>query len=465
MRWPLVLVVALGFLSLAVAQEENNESKDAADKELVRIRDQTKLEAEIAKLKAETAQHRKAEAEAKGSDKKGLEGIVDLGEGAGYFAAVLAYESIDMAAEEIAKDMEGKLDSMTMLTTMPNLNEAWATWEAVNIKIKASKQAVENFTMLVGKWNNELCNKPDSSFLETLLFDGANNVQELLDSNVFSLISSTSNAAGIELIGAKSTLGALADVFSFFRTNKTLRAYALESNDRVLLAKVAEKLLATKKQIVAPELYVGRGDWAQKQMAPLLDQYAQVGQLQRKILFCNATVAAKIKKLRNDLAAIKKNEESADKTEVAARVEQLEAALGLEQLRSDVLSFVKGTVEEGTTEIQKAIDDLSIYMITPSESSPITPLEIIAIIDRIQGKQPSVSHILFLNIIDQGGEVHLTKSVWTGGGVSYIGGSTVVYFLATPDGELKAAGTKTKYAAGTYGNRRGVKGLKLIDLK
>ena len=68
---------------------------------------------------------------------------------------------------------------------------------------------------------------------------------------------------------------------------------------------------------------------------------------------------------------------------------------------------------------------------------------------------------LYVGIAGQGGEVQITKSIWTGGRISYIGGSTSVYFLTDGAGVLYAAGAKSDYLKGWYGQRRGVAKLKI----
>jgi hypothetical protein len=125
---------------------------------------------------------------------------------------------------------------------------------------------------------------------------------------------------------------------------------------------------------------------------------------------------------------------------------------------SDYAKAANSEIESLTSTVATFIEELT----KPPEDGVPAPLQTLSYIDKLKAYPNDV--FLSVSIAGQGGEVEITKSIWTGGRISYIGGATAVYFLSSASGELIGAGTFSSYKKAAYGTRRGVESLEVDQL-
>jgi hypothetical protein len=179
----------------ASSEEEQSQEPAPSSPELQEL--QLKLSVETA-LK-DIAEAQLAAAKAAGSETRGLEGAVTVGEGAGYFAEILAYDSVGDAASIIAAAVEKSNATKVIITNRFDLNKDRALWRRVDISLQQLEASFTSTDGSLKEGASEACKPPlppDVIPVAPFAFD-----------------------AGVSLVAASAALGALADVIGFFRTD------------------------------------------------------------------------------------------------------------------------------------------------------------------------------------------------------------------------------------------------------
>jgi hypothetical protein len=226
-------------------------------------------------------------------------------------------------------------------------------------------------------------------------------------------------------------LGAAADVASFFRTNQELYAREFTLNNQALIAEVSGALLAKKCAVVLPGLDISGTGNLRERISKLFDEKRA---LQEKLSKIEKAHQERMDKLKGDAKAVE-----------AVRQQWTE-------------------ISEQFAEAFKTFDALMETILTPPDADKKSPLEVVALIDSIRAKKDDPL-LLFASIVSQGGDVEITTSVWTGGRVSFIGGSVTVFFVTDSKGNLQASDTLPQFQRALYNVRTGVKTLKELDAR
>jgi hypothetical protein len=224
-------------------------------------------------------------------------------------------------------------------------------------------------------------------------------------------------------------LGAAADVASFFKTNQELYARTFTLNNQALIAEVSGALLAKNCGVALPGLDISSTGNLRERISKLFDQKRA---LQEKLSSIGKAHQERMDKLEGN-----------DKAVAAVRQQWL-------------------GISEKFAAAFKTFDALMETILTPSEADQKSPLEVVALIDSIRAKKDNPL-LLFASIVSQGGDVEITTSVWTGGRVSFIGGSVTVFFVTDSKGNLQASDTLPQFQRALYNVRTGVETLRELD--
>jgi hypothetical protein len=415
------------------ANEEQNEVpnfKTALQKE----KEDAVLKADIAEAEKRESEAKVAIAKAGGGSTQPLDGTVTLNEGAGYFSEILAYNSLQIAAEEIAKDVVSKTKDSgkkIIITDQVNIAALSAMWNLVSHQIDAAKQQMKD---------------TKTKFKQNSVSAGAR---------------LASAAAALPALSAG--VSALADIIGYFREDLEISQYNVDLHNRVLIAEVAKNL--KDLTVVIPSFSFGIEGKIVKSLGQMrVERNLLEGRLQT-IETTNADLLKRenqylkdIAKLKNELAVLEK----ADPLDlIAIKNKKNEIKAGEANLKGHRDSAPYKYLARAKKEIPatiKLFDDLVKSVATPPNEGEKAPIELLSQIDSIRANPDDL--FLFLSIVGQGGEVQITKSIWTGGRISYIGGSTAVYFVTDKNGTLTTAGSHSNYLKAWYGQRGGVKNLK-----
>ncbi len=434
--------LAVCVVPAALAQDvtpEVGDSPTASDdpnSALEREKEEAVLRADIAEAKKRETLAEVEEAKAGAGETDQLEGTVTLNEGAGYFSEILAYRSLDGAACNIAR----KVTSATkdtgkaiVLTDQIEIAELSARWNLVLQQLNVIEQTFQR--------------------------TGLAFTEDELDSR-----SRESSAAG-SLISA--SLSSIADIAGYFREDTELTKFNLALNNKALLAEVSAAILDLKKDavVVIPSMSYGTNGVIVSRLDQLLIKRNELEKRRKKIKDTNKDVLQKYRVLVADRSK-KKAEKAAleakkpvDAAAVAAKQAEIKKADEAVKKHEDDKAFMYAqSAEKKIPAVIKLYDDLVKALTTAPKSGEKAPLERLAQLDLLRAYPDAF--FLYVSIVGQGGEVQVTNSIWTGGRISYIGGSTSVFFLTDKDGRVAAAGSPSEYHKAWYGQRAGVGKIK-----
>lgn len=417
-------------------EDETEEPAPATNPALQALNDELAL----AKARAEIAEQKQKQAEAErdaekaglpASETKGLDGKVTVGEGAGYFAEILAYKSLEQAADQITLEMNKHCESglPVVLTDQFDLGQTASLWTLITTKLDRIDDVFKRLNKDYED-NGKTRNESPLTLLPTLL-------------------------------------GAAADVASFFKVNREIYARTFTINNKALTALVARRLTFAGCRVKVPDLDISANGVLYAKFQNLALERQKLGEKYKEV---EETFKQPVAQLAELIAAITKLEaerkrlKQADgnESEIAKLDTQIAAAkqeIAVKNLEENAEAWQRAKTEFDAA--FKAADATFETLSSPPEKGQKSPLEVVALIDTI--KSVCGAHVLYLSIASQGGEVEVTTSIWTGGRVSYIGGSVTVFYVTDLDGGLKAAGTLPQFARGIYGTRGGVKGLTELD--
>jgi hypothetical protein len=369
------------------------------------------------------------------SDTKGLEGKVTFAGNAGYFSEVLAYKSLSDAAARIALSVAAKCESASdpiVVMDQLDLAQVASLWSVVNSKLRFQADALDTL---------------DKSYPKTYP-----DVQEAVPA----------------LMLLPEILGLASEVAAFFKVNRDVFARTITLNSHALTAEVARQLQPVC-DVRIPALHINASGPLQKSLFEL-QQHRSVLQARLKAFEKKfADDVKKVSKFKTDIAKLESDKEKleAAKPQDAAKIAEVTQQLETMQAQLTDCACVNGNeswtkVNTDFTAAFKAVDALLEGVTTPPEKGQKSVYEVVAPIDAIKsaGSNPK---LLFLSILSQGGEMEVTTSVWTGGRISFIGGSVAVFYATGPCGDLLASGTLSQSRRAKYGTRRGVATLEELD--
>jgi hypothetical protein len=396
-----------GPLQLASQDGGGQQGTDPENDELIRERDRAKLEKEIAEARLAALM-----AMLPTSDTTGPEGSVSVSDGGGYFAEIISFETLGQAAAIIAEKVGAGGGKKIVVSDQLELSEDMQLWRLIDSRLEFFETLFER--LLTG---SQAFNDRTSAGIE--------------DPQQTAILSA--GAAAIPAL-----LSGIADIAAFFKVDRQLIGREVAPSDRALLAELARVLKGKGWQPFLPSLYLGeetallthlekarlqrievasRHGAIKSRFQPDLDELAA----KRKRL---TAVEAELAKLRSasrpDGAAIAKLERE---------VQQLREAMRPLEKKASLLASFETVIE--------AFDDYD-EALTTSAAGAVSPIESLHLVDVIKNQTGAV--ILFVDVLSQGAEIHVSKGAWRTR-LSYVGGGVCAYFLVNLDGVYLGSGT------------------------
>ena len=398
-----------------------------------------KKEKEKAELKKAIAEAEKATLEAKLPDTEGsgIEGDVTFGEGTGYFAEVLAYESLQAAAEQIVDEILGP-DGKPEKKLQPNG------------ETDKCKEEPERGSVLVVT-GDELVDKAQLWEIASVrVGDMIERLEGLGTESIGGDDVEIKPTVALTTVGA--VLSAAADIASFFRSDLALTARELEIPATALATSVAGELASRDGKPIIPaasleqtqlmgkiddllterrELVERRGDREREyrekrgEIISGFDPGLNVGSL--------AELKAELAKAEKALAEAKKKGKG-----VSEHEEKFKKLTGyIAELRplEEEWDQVSGEIDAHLT----ATDEL-VKALTEGVDGKPSVVEAVAAVDiaKVKCRVP----VLRVDLVGQGGEMHVRKSIWRTR-LAYVGGVSAEYRLTDHAGVVTKAGVVT----------------------
>jgi hypothetical protein len=399
--------------------------------------EELRRQVERAELEKKLTEFERAELVAKlpTSQTKGPDGSVTLKDGAGYYAELLAYGTLRTTAAAIAEEVKSKITGKTVVLS-------------------------DQFDLAT---NDTLWQLIDSRLTD---FDGR--LQALIDRYQANDGSGGINVTEVEavpaaaLVALPAILGAASDIAAFFRVNREITGRAVKLSNRALLAEMAKALLA-QGPVVVPSLRVGATGSLVTRLSALQEKRRKVNEIRTAVRKHIAPDPVRLEQLttqltakRAELAELRKAGAPAATIQVVTQeAQRIETDRVREATRID-------RWKRATDEIDPVLQEFT-ALETTLTSRPAgqaqSPLEAVAGVDVIRSLGGN-GKTLLVSIESQGAEIEVTKTAWTSGRISYIGGSVVSFFLLDDKGTLQAAGTIPQHRAASF---RGAKGATALE--
>ncbi len=439
--------------------EAKKAAQAAANSDLQRA-EQEKARAEAEKAIAE-AEKAKFNASLPTPTSKPSEGNVDLDDKAGYYADILAHETVRGNAIAIAGGVAGKLANGTtvFLVTNPDYLRG-------GLQLKEVEQRLTAFGNL---------------------FDALPGLPAPGDVNVA--------AAPLALAAIPAVLGSLADIAGMFRVDRSIKGRNTNVGQEALLSEVARALHQATEgkniKVIRPSLNTkpappvltaldtarGKADASADRLitsrihlstiSNTVDAaQASVTELKLEITAWNTRVLNDRKLMQDEILRLKqalekialdkpaerklfedkiKAEEAAlARLEDEAKTKNTEFNTTLSQRAGVVLAAknlkARHEVRVAQTEaVLKAFTELTAKLVTVSDGAAASPLGMLAEISLLQGAGAN-ELMLTAAVAGQGGEVETRKSVWTSGRVYHRAGTACSYTLFNNEGVVLASG-------------------------
>ena len=385
-------------------------------------------EKEIAELKKAIAEAEKSTLGAKlpETEGSGVTGSVTFGEGSGYFAELLAYESMLSAAERIGELIGTGGDKKILLVVDEDLALQSQLWEIANTRLSDAKARLEE------------------------LVDATEDVDFTKD-----------EAMATALTTAAALLGAAADIASFFRSDLTTTARDVSVTSAALLAGTAKELVRHGWQPLVPSSNLQKSGLLVK-TETLLESRRDLVERRRKLEAQVQPDLQKLARLRLELEAA----EAVLKKAKAKKPADPQAVEGAEEevrrIKGEIISPAtkKARWDKLAAEIDGALEATDTLVRALVESAEGKPSAIEATAAADLAKSNADLEILRLETSSQGGEMHVTKSAWKTR-LTYVGGVAVSYLLTNQNGHVRASGVVAEPRVRTTGVRDSATNLTL----
>lgn len=315
------------------------------------------------------------------SENKGLKGKVEIKDGAGYYAEILAYYALDDCAEEIAKSIVNKINNQKTLIILENsdLSEKALLWHSVFTELKLLNDELKTFI------NNYSAKNSESLKTRSINFP---------------------KIATTALGAAPIILGAISNITSFFRTDRTIIKKEVEVKTQSLIAAISKKINTLNNNI--------------------------------KILLPNKNLKFN-GKLQTEFTNLIKNKN---------RLLTLEKNLNKNKLKINS-DYLKKTITATETIIEA---------FTKKTDGEFSLLKSVATIEKIMIQ--TNPYLLYLSIATKGGEIETSQSAFSQGRVSYLGGIVVSYIMTDIEGNYLDSGNAKGVRSATFKRSKGIVNMK-----
>jgi hypothetical protein len=408
----LILTLIIGGLMLVTssARSQADNPQTVVTEEPDPVVEALERQKKIAELEKAIAEAEKATLTAKlpATEGSGVTGTATFGEGSGYFAEMLAYQSLLNAVGEVTKllgppSQEGE---KVVVVTGDELAKSAVLWEIASARVD----------------------------------DASQRLQALLAKYPSTYAFATDEAVATALTTATALLGSAADIASFFRSDLTVTARTVNVTSGALIAAATAKLRDLKWKPVLPASSLTKPSLLVK-IEELLQTRRELTNRRRELEEGVKPKLVELAKLNLELEVAKAALVAAKKAKPseAAKIQAAEEAVRELQGKILPLGIRKARWDRVATEIDAtltATDALVKALVEGAEGKP-SAVEAVAAVDVV--KSDPALKILRLEISSQGGEIHVSKSVWRTR-LTYVGGVVVSYVLMDQEGGVEKSG-------------------------
>lgn len=372
----------------------------------------------IAELKKDIAKAEKDELEAKLPDTEttGSDGSVTLNEGAGYFAELLAYHALTEAADEVAAQVKAPATSGQEVIVSSDLDLASRAqlWESMKLRLDDFEKVMD----------------------------------DLIQGYPTTLTVKESFTAALATVTA--VLGAAADVVAFFRSSTEITSREFTLSNRAMVALVARSLSnleGNEWKVIEPTLGLAKTQ-LMTELEQALAKRTELVAHRRALEIAVQPSLAKLAELRleRELAEAKLAKLKAAKPLDPKAIEELDEKIA--EIRQEGLEHgnKEGTWKSASARIDLVLTafDATVKAMTEGAEGKPSPLEAVAVVDALKSRPGA--KVLYLEVSSQGGEVHVTKSVWRTR-LTYVAGTVVTFYLADQSGSVESSGAVVRPAA------------------
>ncbi|MGB0513247.1 MAG: hypothetical protein ACPGJE_00235 [Wenzhouxiangellaceae bacterium] len=419
--------------SSVAPQENGNPGSVATDPAVAELELRKKIEQ--LRLDLITFEKEKLLAKLPETDTTGAEGTIEIDDKAGYYAEIVSYETLTDAATSIVAAARTKLGEnrpAIILVDQSSLTKDEQLWRIIKRRLKQFKR---RFAAL----------EDEHGFIDS---------EDDLDI--------PSAQVAVELSAAATLLGGLADLAAFFKVDTEYRGRTFDLAESALTAETARTLLNYEFPVLIPDLSPVT---SAQSLVNVLEDVQQdrngAATTTRMIQRVLRAVERSLAEARRELSA---REATLAKLKKATPIDQpavdgVSEAIAESNATIEMLEGREKRAQEAIEEMQAAVAAFDAYSKAISESSDgkPSPLERVSVVDLIKANPDA--YRLHMSIVSQGGEVQLTKSVWSSGRIAYLGGSVSTFFLFDSKGALLTAGTLPIWKGQSYKAKKGTEQL------
>jgi hypothetical protein len=433
-----VLLAAAVAPEAIMAQQQGESAANPEIKALQAEVERAKLEKELAEAQQLAAEAARKELEAglPKSATKGAEGSLTVGGGGGYYAELLAYKALENSSVSLGETLKADLDDQTVvLTDLVDLDKDDVLWQIIDAKLT-------DFEGRFDALDKQFPSRTDD--------------KEKVDVTKLEL-------AATALVALPAMLGAAADIAAFFRVNREIAGRTVTIGNRSLLASVAGaiKRKSPRARVIVPNLRMNATNSLVNRLSETQKKRREAVRKREAIRLELAFDPSQKENLTAGLTA--KRVELERLTKANASAPQLQKVEGeIEKLSRELTGIANkeamwARISEQFSAVITAFDSLEATLTSRAAGQALSPLEAISTIDAIRSL--SSKKVLVVGLASQGAEMEITKSAWTSGRISYIGGNVLSYFLISDTGEVEAAGTRSSHVADSFKGKDGPKNL------
>ena len=367
------------------------------------------------------------------SDTEGRKGKVSVTDKGGYYAVIKSHHTLKKIAAKIAKQVVENTNQSANQSSGQKINNK-------NIII-IDQLDILHKAQLWGVIDRRL-----SDFLEKFknLEDRIQKIGGIDGSDAVKTSARLANFKDIPQV-----LGGLSDIAGFFRVDTTIIGREVNPEINVLIAEVAKQLKLLEWNVHLPKISISDSSELLFKITKLVKKRSQIA---KKQIACADSLK---KKLSDRKKQLPKSQQELQKLEQAtppdkdAIAKQKQVIVNLNKKISDLQKSQKqlDALEEEITDLL-TVFDAYLKSITERTADKPSQVEAVAIIDYIKNKKDA--ELLYLDIVSQGAEIHVTEKIWTFARIHYMGGSVCVYFLTNFQGEYKSSGSITEWKGESF---------------
>lgn len=451
------LVIVVSAFLLESAMVNNATAQDSTVPTTQAVKDPRLVEAElnaaIAEQEEKEAKSKQAKAEADKaalltklptSKTEGVDGSITLGEETGYYAEILAYESLENGAKAISAIVKKKKpnNAIVLVDTLDFTSDA-----ALHSLMKNELKRVINQLDTLDS-NSEIALYTEASEDNEFL---------IIDEKDESIVAAA-------LVALPQILGAARDVSKFFQTQLTAKNRKVTLNNTALTADLAGALLEVGLKPILPKSITSP-------LGSFSKNYGELHRLRNAIdsrkLIASTYAARKKSSLETEKAQLQSDIKAAETKIVELKKDKKptkpqDEIIQVAKLKISQIDFYLAELETKRALIigyldagLKAADDLT-GTLTTANTEGVTPFQAVSVIDYITS-HPSYN-LLYAEIVSQGAEIQTTKKAFSGD-IAYIGGASISFLLLNHAGEIIAAGTEKKLKSQKFKRGKPIAGM------